>query len=218
MKITDEMVEAAQFANNIRYGLNDTEMRRALSAALAAAEQPVAVKPLEWEFGLPGSEACTAKGVGGTVYTVWEGPNESYWTPGHFLLKRTVPGQIDEAKSAAQTDYEACVRRDMIAAEQPVPGVKHLEWSGNEATSVAGFYRVQKLYDKWEPLRDGYYMLPRVHGIVKAFDTLDEAKAAAQHDFETRIRSALASPALPAPSQDSGDTDPSDTNGTENDG
>lgn len=77
--------------------------------------------------------------------------------------------------------------------EQDTAGVrvKPLEWDGCEARSAAGSYRVQRLDDKWEPLHEGYYMLPRVHGMVKAFDTKELAKAAAQADYEQRILSAL---------------------------
>lgn len=69
--------------------------------------------------------------------------------------------------------------------------VKPLEWRDNEAQSPVGHYRVQRLDDKWEPLRNGYYMLPKHGGVVKAFDTFDQAKAAAQADYESRILSAL---------------------------
>jgi hypothetical protein len=69
--------------------------------------------------------------------------------------------------------------------------VKPLEWRDNEAQSPVGHYRVQRLDDKWEPLRNGDYMLPKHGGVVKAFDTFDQAKAAAQADYESRILSAL---------------------------
>jgi len=70
--------------------------------------------------------------------------------------------------------------------------VKPLEWGDNVAHSPVGHYRVQRLDDKWEPLHNGQYMLPRVHGVVQAFDTLEAAKAAAHADYERRIRAALA--------------------------
>ena len=49
-RVTDEMVAAAQAAlSNVRYGLTDTEMRAALSAALSIERtQPVKVKALRW--------------------------------------------------------------------------------------------------------------------------------------------------------------------------
>jgi hypothetical protein len=72
-----------------------------------------------------------------------------------------------------------------------VMGIKPLDWQGNEARSVAGCYRVQSLDDKWEPLHDGYYMLPKQAGVVAAFNSIDEAKAYAQSDYERRILSAL---------------------------
>jgi len=74
--------------------------------------------------------------------------------------------------------------------------VKPLKWNGNGASSPVGSYRVQTLGSKWEPLRDGYFMLPRLHGVVEALDTADEAKAVAQADYARRILSALSPSAL----------------------
>lgn len=79
--------------------------------------------------------------------------------------------------------------------------VKELDWNENEASSPVGHYRCQRLGDKWEPLRNGYFMLTKWHGIVKAFDTIEEAKAAAQSDYERRILSALSVP-VPVPAQE----------------
>lgn len=75
--------------------------------------------------------------------------------------------------------------------------VKSLEWRGLEAHSSVGLYRVQRLGDKWEPLHLGAYMLPKIHGVVAALDTLEEAQAVAQADYESRIRSAVVVPTPP---------------------
>jgi hypothetical protein len=70
-------------------------------------------------------------------------------------------------------------------------GIKPLAWHDNEAPSPVGCYHVQRLDDKWEPLQDGRYMLPRRYGKVAAFDTIEAAKAHAEADYEYRIRSAI---------------------------
>lgn len=72
--------------------------------------------------------------------------------------------------------------------------VRPLKWDGNEARSLVGRYRVQRLDDKWEPLHDGYYMLSRLHGMVKAFDTFDQAKEHAEEDYRKRVLSVIEAP------------------------
>lgn len=88
----------------------------------------------------------------------------------------------------------------IVAASSPQAevGVKPLDWRGNEASSPVGNYRIQRLSDKWEPLHNGHYMLPRVHGMVEAFDTPEEARAFVKADYEKNVRSALEDPS-PAP-------------------
>lgn len=83
----------------------------------------------------------------------------------------------------------------MIPAPVNHVRVKPLHWDGNEARSPVGCYRVQRLDDKWEPLHNGYYMLPRLHGMVKAFDTPEEARAFVETDYEKNVWSAIETPA-----------------------
>ena len=123
---------------------------------------------------------------------------------------REIISQIDQGGDDGKVfARDACIARARAAlAVRPAPTVKALKWSDNEAASPVGFYRVQTLGDKWEPLRSGHYMLPRVHGVVAAFDTKEEAKAAAERDYESRVLSALDIPsaARPAPTVPEGYT------------
>lgn len=79
-----------------------------------------------------------------------------------------------------------------LSAAPEAVRVKELEWVGNEVYTPVGHYRVQRLDDKWEPLRDYYYMLPKEHGVVVVFGTPQEAMAYCFDDYEARILSALA--------------------------
>ncbi|POO54343.1 hypothetical protein CPJ18_02275 [Agrobacterium rosae] len=93
---------------------------------------------------------------------------------------------------AAVADLEAALSTDAKPVKPASSvAVKTLEWKDIEASSPTGHYRVQRLDDKWEPLHNGYYMLPRVHGVVIAFDTQHEAKAHCQQYHDAAIRSAL---------------------------
>ncbi|WP_421416485.1 hypothetical protein [Agrobacterium tumefaciens] len=76
---------------------------------------------------------------------------------------------------------------------QPAPSVavKALEWKQNSedweiwsAPTILGPYDVMKILDKWEVTRNTV-------GKLGALETIEEAKAAAQADYEARIRSAL---------------------------
>jgi hypothetical protein len=87
----------------------------------------------------------------------------------------------------------ACCRPDPTPSS--IVRVKPLQWNGIEALSPAGSYRVQRLDDKWEPLHNGSFMLPKQFGVVAAFDTVDDAKSACQADYETRILAALSATA-----------------------
>lgn len=73
----------------------------ALEAALAAGERP----RLIWEIAFPGDNLVTAKS-GHAVYSAWEGTNESYWTDGHHSQKRTVQGNIEQAKTEAEKHHQ----------------------------------------------------------------------------------------------------------------
>jgi hypothetical protein len=101
----------------------------------------------------------------------------------------------DDFQHIFQQAFEAY---DKVMATAPAPaelsvGIKPLDWQGYEARSATGQYRVQRLDNKWEPLHDGYYMLPKQAGVVSAFNTEEEAKAYAQSHHEDCIRAALTS-------------------------
>ena len=69
--------------------------------------------------------------------------------------------------------------------------IKQLEWIGSEGGNVltgiaiyAGYYRITST-------SEGAWMRIATAGIRKRFDTVDEAKAAAQADFERRVMGCL---------------------------
>ena len=92
---------------------------------------------------------------------------------------------------------EANARRNEIIAlaafkkGQSSPKIKQLEWIGSEGGNVltgiaiyAGYYRITST-------SEGAFMRIATAGIRKRFDTVDEAKAAAQADFERRVKECL---------------------------
>lgn len=100
----------------------------------------------------------------------------------------------------------------LAAAEQPV-AIKPLEWKGATARTVFGGYHIEDHagYNRLHRYRlrlpsgaEGYSVLSHFFPGYW-FDDHSPAKAAAQRDFEVRIRSAIASPAQPTPPQDTGD-------------
>lgn len=125
MQVTDKMVEAAKDAvwntdapeymrDYLQY---DNIMRAALTAALAHREA-VAVKPLEWR-GTEGVWLKADAGFGGvyriTEYSGMQKPfkleTHGWWSGspcGHYEL-------LDEAKAAAQADYEQRIRSALVA-------------------------------------------------------------------------------------------------------
>lgn len=122
----------------------------------------------------------------------------SGWRPVSCLKLRMMAGKLRKSNPSDETaalleEAAADIERLAHASAELSVVVKNLDWQGYESRSVAGCYRVQRLDDKWEPLHDGYYMLPKQAGVVTAFESIDEAKAYAQSDFEARIRAALAS-------------------------
>ena len=70
---------------------------------------------------------------------------------------------------------------------QSSPKIKQLEWIGSEGGNAltgiaiyAGYYRITST-------SEGAWMRIATAGIRNRFDTVDEAKAAAQADFEKRV-------------------------------
>lgn len=122
--VTDAMVEAAvaELLAHGEFGTTNEANRRnceigaraALAAALAQAEQPVAVKPLRWrEEPVPPSGESLAPSVVG-LYCIPHGGDRFYL---RFRDSSTLGdfGTLERAKAAAQADYErrimSCLRR-----------------------------------------------------------------------------------------------------------
>lgn len=103
------------------------------------------------------------------------------------------PGGIEAWNLIADfaVDNADAIEAALSAAEpQPAPSVavKALEWSDEDngdfiAQSIVGWYHIGLPHLTWN------LMTP--NGDVQSFNTLKEAKAAAQADYEARIRSAL---------------------------
>lgn len=115
-QVTDAMVTRALSAFEKDHPHNRAAMRAALTAAIGAGGQAVAVKPLEWESGvvdwakpLPGMKyvACSTTPKGAWAWWLDDAPGT-----------RAVFASETEAKAAAQADYE---RRIRSALSQPHP-------------------------------------------------------------------------------------------------
>lgn len=83
---------------------------------------------------------------------------------------------------ASPTNLENAERAEME------PKVKALEWSAEDngeyiAVSVIGWFHIGR--------PSSYWNLTTPHGVVSSYETLEAAKAAAQSDFASRIRSCL---------------------------
>lgn len=109
------------------------------------------------------------------------------------------------------TDKTRCLpcprRRTRPTDAGEAVAVKPLEWRrelGGDcfASSPVGTYCCPKFHSEWDLIRDGRHMHPKVAGVIKAYPTLEAAKAAAQADYEKRIRSALVAHPSPSTGQD----------------
>ncbi|WP_192936978.1 hypothetical protein [Sinorhizobium meliloti] len=69
------------------------------------------------------------------------------------------------------------------------PAIKPLEWRGSAAYSPIGDYSIDKDFD--EEMTGSPWVCWWMDDNLGHFQTLDEAKAAAQSDFASRIRSCL---------------------------
>ncbi|TIO15591.1 MAG: hypothetical protein E5X86_19665 [Mesorhizobium sp.] len=100
----------------------------------------------------------------------------------------TIPG------AALWTRVEEAIRAYLAAlGTQPVPAVKGLEWKEGARPNFSGnrYWRAQTAFD-WGYrvyFDDGRYVWQHNNA---DFDTLEQAQAAIQADYEVRIRSALA--------------------------
>lgn len=97
------------------------------------------------------------------------------------------------------TEAEAIAAWNSRSVPSEPVEVKALEWATDGVNFVVrhafGSYEVRKFYETWDLLCDGRIVAPKVHGVIKTYPTADEAKAAAQTDFDQHIRSALTYPA-----------------------
>jgi hypothetical protein len=94
----------------------------------------------------------------------------------------------------------ALASRDVT--EEPV-AVKALGWSEHEQSTAAGDHCAKTPFGDYEiGLPHLYWIVVMPNGVVSdGFDTIKEAKAAAQADYETRVLSALSRP-LPLPREE----------------
>lgn len=101
--------------DSVRWRQWDETVREVLAAALAAAEQPVAIKPLEWQVGEDGYTSrkwdyrITENGGKWGISPIdWPAFDYPYIT-------------LDEAKAAAQQDFEARIRSALASPVLPAP-------------------------------------------------------------------------------------------------
>lgn len=127
-------------------------------------------------------------------------------------MDRAFLGNSEEL-AALVVEYLALTASPSPAASPASPSgvrVKPLEWLSHAwgAEADGGRYRIEDNGANWTD--DRYWLFVNV-GLLSnhrsKFATLDEAKAAAQADYEARILSALASDATPAPTSGSEDRD-----------
>ena len=74
-------------------------------------------------------------------------------------------------------------------------GVKPLEWITDEFRSMECAASILGTYSVWEISGTGCYLRPDARAGVLVGTTIEDAKAAAQADHDTRVLSALTSPA-----------------------
>ena len=75
--------------------------------------------------------------------------------------------------------------------KQSSPKIKQLEWIGSEGGNVLTGIAIYDGYYRITSTSEGAWMRIATAGIRKMFDTVDEAKEAAQSDFEKRIKECL---------------------------
>ncbi|MEI3803114.1 hypothetical protein V6R85_01210 [Agrobacterium sp. CCNWLW32] len=110
------------------------------------------------------------------------------------MMTAAVAAYVKVDKKCRPAAMRAALEAALSAVEpQPAPSVavKALEWRQNtidfeiwSAETILGPYNVMKIVNRWDVSR---YTLHK----IGSFNELDEAKAAAQADYEARIRSAL---------------------------
>ena len=122
-----------------------------------------------------------------------EAPERIYYTPLPLSKKHDV--RQDALGFAWREPAEGRIAYTPEAGlAQPCASVKPLEWMYPEhhkdfeyVETVVGRYQVRETFYEGK----GYLSLPKEHGYHKAGNTLEEAKSAAQADYERRITEAL---------------------------
>jgi hypothetical protein len=98
---------------------------------------------------------------------------------------------------------EALEARRSAGSAEPAVAVKALEWASEPPYSMARVSKLSLFYATecvWDDRKFAYCELSG--SLNRRFTSLVEAKAAAQADYEQRIRSALAAPPSPVASEE----------------
>lgn len=118
-EITDDEYEQIKADNSPRYQNTRTEMARAIRAYLASSDSGVKVKPLVWRdhrpdsFPEPALSAQTSFGFY-NIEEVSASDSPAYVVrlhAHHFVADKD---SLDEAKAAAQADYEARIKSALV--------------------------------------------------------------------------------------------------------
>lgn len=132
--VTEKMVEAALNACPLNYftprgdgngyvrcGPRSDDVELMLSAALSASPaQPVAIKPLQWELINGWWFGPTAEGQNYIVRASSATNFKGQWLWGLGVDKYELEPSLEEAKAAAQSDYESRIRSALVPPAVPV--------------------------------------------------------------------------------------------------
>jgi len=108
----------------------------ALSAAEPVTAPSVAVKALEWDHEAVPGFVCSRKGI--LSYTIMTSRNRVYGTPGEHDGAAEFTS-LDEAKAAAQADYEARILSALSAQVQDVAEVSPAEYMRRHDAAIAAY-------------------------------------------------------------------------------
>jgi hypothetical protein len=157
------------------------------------ASEPVGtetgIRKLEWTSEPPYSVARVSKLR--LLYST-----ECVWDDGKFLYCILSGGcvnqqfaTLDEARAAAQADFESRIRSALVPAVAAEVEVKALEWKGGLAETPFCAYRAEPVEDDTGP---HWQVTIHQRGSVYSRHASEIAAAQfAQSDYEARIRSAL---------------------------
>lgn len=213
--LVDNLRETAiGFEHMIEYGLRDmcNEAAAALESLSAQGEaEAVGVKPLEWHGkGWP----RVAKTVFG-LYKIWAG--KDVWFEGECLNEYTRDRDYseDDAKAAAQADYEQRIRSCLVASPTPVPDAvdKQAAWlaeaSHDALIEEAKDFTERMTSQPWacelierlldvlasnKPVGDGYVLVPKepTGAMIDAVPVFSRCGRDWRQDAEATYRAMLA--------------------------